>query len=149
MLRIFTHWRRWFLFCTALSGRNVFWLSCRIYCMIFCFPADDSEISFDPDNVITNINQIDDGWWEGYTANGSYGMFPANYVELIQWKVSHWHLPFLLKVCTTERFALATEIMTLKCCNWFNKWQRWAASLLWMVCMSRLYLTWILEYITC
>ncbi|XP_062913296.1 drebrin-like b isoform X4 [Mobula hypostoma] len=45
--------------------------------------ADDTEISFDPDDIITNIEQIDEGWWRGYAADGSYGMFPANYVELL------------------------------------------------------------------
>ncbi|KAK7109940.1 drebrin-like protein B isoform X2 [Littorina saxatilis] len=44
--------------------------------------TDDTEISFDPDDVITNIDQIDSGWWQGFAPDGSYGMFPANYVEL-------------------------------------------------------------------
>ncbi|KAJ1371232.1 hypothetical protein KIN20_033142 [Parelaphostrongylus tenuis] len=42
---------------------------------------DDDEISFEPDDVITNIEQIDAGWWRGI-CNGQYGLFPANYVEL-------------------------------------------------------------------
>ncbi|XP_067656864.1 drebrin-like protein B [Haliotis asinina] len=46
--------------------------------------ADDSEITFDPDDIITNIEQIDDGWWTGTAPDGTSGMFPANYVELIQ-----------------------------------------------------------------
>ncbi|XP_069070346.1 drebrin-like protein isoform X4 [Pleurodeles waltl] len=46
--------------------------------------ADDTEISFDPDNIITDIEMIDDGWWRGYGPNGHFGMFPANYVELIE-----------------------------------------------------------------
>ncbi|GFR91052.1 drebrin-like protein [Elysia marginata] len=45
--------------------------------------ADDTEITFDPDDIITNIEQIDEGWWQGFGPDGSYGMFPANYVELI------------------------------------------------------------------
>ena len=46
--------------------------------------ADDTEISFDPDEIITNIEQIDDGWWRGIRQlDGSYGLFPANYVELV------------------------------------------------------------------
>ncbi|XP_006861102.1 PREDICTED: src substrate cortactin [Chrysochloris asiatica] len=43
--------------------------------------AGDDEISFDPDDVITNIEMIDDGWWRG-VCKGRYGLFPANYVEL-------------------------------------------------------------------
>ncbi|XP_063304594.1 drebrin-like protein isoform X1 [Pelobates fuscus] len=46
--------------------------------------ADDTEISFDPDDLITHIEMIDEGWWRGYGPNGHYGMFPANYVELLE-----------------------------------------------------------------
>ena len=50
---------------------------------LFCLTADETEISFDVDELITNIEQIDDGWWRGIRAlDGSYGLFPANYVEL-------------------------------------------------------------------
>ncbi|KAM9822963.1 drebrin-like b isoform X2 [Syngnathus typhle] len=45
--------------------------------------ADDTEISFDPDEIITGIEMIDEGWWRGYGPNGQFGMFPANYVELV------------------------------------------------------------------
>ncbi|XP_067347380.1 src substrate cortactin-like isoform X2 [Channa argus] len=43
--------------------------------------AGDDEISFDPDDIITNIEMIDEGWWRG-TCRGEYGLFPANYVEV-------------------------------------------------------------------
>ncbi|XP_056427184.1 drebrin-like protein isoform X3 [Hyla sarda] len=46
--------------------------------------ADDTEISFDPDHIITHIEMIDEGWWRGYGPDGHYGMFPANYVELLE-----------------------------------------------------------------
>uniref|UniRef100_A0A5F8GZ42 Src substrate cortactin n=1 Tax=Monodelphis domestica TaxID=13616 RepID=A0A5F8GZ42_MONDO len=45
--------------------------------------AGDDEISFDPDDIITNIEMIDDGWWRG-VCKGRYGLFPANYVEVRQ-----------------------------------------------------------------
>ncbi|XP_035813605.1 drebrin-like b isoform X6 [Amphiprion ocellaris] len=45
--------------------------------------ADDTEISFDPDDIITGIEMIDEGWWRGYGPDGHFGMFPANYVELM------------------------------------------------------------------
>ncbi|XP_034726784.1 drebrin-like b isoform X6 [Etheostoma cragini] len=45
--------------------------------------ADDTEISFDPDDLITGIEMIDEGWWRGFSPDGHFGMFPANYVELI------------------------------------------------------------------
>ncbi|KAK4882114.1 hypothetical protein RN001_005433 [Aquatica leii] len=39
------------------------------------------EISFDPDDIITHVEKIDEGWWRGM-CKGSYGLFPANYVQL-------------------------------------------------------------------
>lgn len=45
--------------------------------------ADESEITFDPGDMITHIDQIDEGWWQGLGPDGTYGLFPANYVELI------------------------------------------------------------------
>ncbi|XP_037548416.1 src substrate cortactin [Nematolebias whitei] len=45
--------------------------------------AGDDEISFDPDDIITNIEMIDEGWWRG-VCKGAYGLFPANYVEVRQ-----------------------------------------------------------------
>ncbi|CAB3367713.1 Hypothetical predicted protein [Cloeon dipterum] len=43
--------------------------------------AADDEISFDPDDLITNIEMIDEGWWRGM-CKGQFGLFPANYVQL-------------------------------------------------------------------
>lgn len=43
--------------------------------------AAEDEISFDPDDVITHIEMIDEGWWRGLCKN-HYGLFPANYVQL-------------------------------------------------------------------
>ncbi|XP_054613312.1 drebrin-like protein B isoform X2 [Dunckerocampus dactyliophorus] len=45
--------------------------------------ADDTEITFDPDDIITRIEMVDEGWWRGFGPDGHYGMFPANYVELL------------------------------------------------------------------
>lgn len=45
--------------------------------------ADDTEITFDPGDVITHIDAIDEGWWQGIGPDGIYGLFPANYVEVI------------------------------------------------------------------
>ncbi|XP_061783314.1 drebrin-like a isoform X2 [Nerophis lumbriciformis] len=45
--------------------------------------ADDTEITFDPGDIIKGIQMVDEGWWRGYGPDGHYGMFPANYVELL------------------------------------------------------------------
>lgn len=52
--------------------------------IVFFFLADDTEISFDPGDLITNIEKVDEGWWQGLAPDGiTYGLFPANYVELV------------------------------------------------------------------
>ncbi|NXA76275.1 HCLS1 protein, partial [Thryothorus ludovicianus] len=43
----------------------------------------DDEISFDPDDTITHIEMVDEGWWRG-RCRGRVGLFPANYVKLLQ-----------------------------------------------------------------
>jgi cortactin len=42
----------------------------------------DDEITFDPGDIIVNIEEVDDGWWLG-EFNGQRGLFPSNYVEKI------------------------------------------------------------------
>ncbi|XP_077399327.1 src substrate protein p85-like isoform X3 [Vanacampus margaritifer] len=44
---------------------------------------DVDEISFNPDDVITDIEMIDEGWWKG-RCHGQTGLFPAAYVQLMQ-----------------------------------------------------------------
>lgn len=45
--------------------------------------AAEDEISFDPGDVITHIEMIDEGWWKGlHQPTLLYGLFPANYVQL-------------------------------------------------------------------
>ncbi|CAM4487235.1 unnamed protein product [Lepidochelys olivacea] len=43
----------------------------------------DDEISFDPNDTITHIEIVDEGWWRG-CCHGRVGLFPANYVKLLQ-----------------------------------------------------------------
>lgn len=43
----------------------------------------EDEISFDPNDIITHIEKIDEGWWRGLCKN-RYGLFPANYVQITQ-----------------------------------------------------------------
>ena len=45
--------------------------------------ADETEITFDPGDIIRNIEKIDEGWWEGLGPGDQYGLFPSNYVEEI------------------------------------------------------------------
>ncbi|KAG9295998.1 hypothetical protein G9A89_011850 [Geosiphon pyriformis] len=46
--------------------------------------AEDNEMSLVEGEVVTNIIQVDEGWWQGVGEDGiKSGLFPANYVELI------------------------------------------------------------------
>lgn len=50
----------------------------------FDYEADDEgELSLVEGAIITHIDQVDEGWWQGRDASGAEGLFPANYVELI------------------------------------------------------------------
>merc|ERR1719400_1800864 len=41
----------------------------------------DDEISFDPNDIISNIEMVDNDWW-AVVLRGVRGMFPANFVQL-------------------------------------------------------------------
>jgi len=45
-------------------------------------PGEDNEIALVEGEIIKNIVQIDEGWWQGENSKGEVGLFPSNYVEL-------------------------------------------------------------------
>ncbi|KPV75271.1 uncharacterized protein RHOBADRAFT_53268 [Rhodotorula graminis WP1] len=51
---------------------------------LFDYDADeDNELSLVEGEVLERLEQVDPGWWEAENAQGKRGMFPSNYVELI------------------------------------------------------------------
>ncbi|CAB4422908.1 unnamed protein product [Rhizophagus irregularis] len=47
--------------------------------------SEDNEMSLLEGEIIRDIIQLDEGWWRGTSADGSRsGLFPANYVEIIE-----------------------------------------------------------------
>ncbi|XP_028314260.1 drebrin-like protein A [Gouania willdenowi] len=44
---------------------------------------DESEISFEPGDIIKDVETVDKAWWKGWSKDGHQGLFPANYVETI------------------------------------------------------------------
>lgn len=44
---------------------------------------DESEISFEPGDIIRDVETVDKAWWRGRSKDGRHGLFPANYVETI------------------------------------------------------------------
>ncbi|XP_071590423.1 hematopoietic lineage cell-specific protein isoform X2 [Heliangelus exortis] len=65
---------------------NVYQVKCHGTCAValYDYQGDgDDEISFDPDETITHIEMVNEGWWQGQ-CRGKVGFFPANYVRLLQ-----------------------------------------------------------------
>ena len=50
---------------------------------ILFFLENDEEISFDPGDLITEVDQFDEGSFRGRGPDCRYGKFPSNYVELV------------------------------------------------------------------
>ncbi|XP_058230393.1 drebrin-like protein A isoform X2 [Hemibagrus wyckioides] len=44
---------------------------------------DDTEISFEPGDIIKDVETVDKAWWRGCSKDGRQGLFPSNYVETI------------------------------------------------------------------
>ncbi|KAK0656425.1 hypothetical protein B0T16DRAFT_399296 [Cercophora newfieldiana] len=45
--------------------------------------AEDNEIDLKEGEYVTNIDMVDEDWWMGENASGQVGLFPSNYVELV------------------------------------------------------------------
>ncbi|GAB1311166.1 actin binding protein [Madurella fahalii] len=45
--------------------------------------AEDNEIELREGEYVSNIEMVDDDWWMGTNAQGESGLFPSNYVELV------------------------------------------------------------------
>jgi hypothetical protein len=46
--------------------------------------AEDNELELKEGEYVTNIDMVDEDWWMGQNAAGESGLFPANYVELVE-----------------------------------------------------------------
>ncbi|KAK9475515.1 uncharacterized protein V1510DRAFT_358756 [Dipodascopsis tothii] len=45
---------------------------------------EDNEINLVEEEVLTEVEIIDEGWWAGTNSEGERGLFPANYVRLVK-----------------------------------------------------------------
>ncbi|XP_035234799.1 drebrin-like protein [Anguilla anguilla] len=45
--------------------------------------GDESELSLEPGDIISDVEAVDKAWWRGCSKDGRQGLFPANYVETI------------------------------------------------------------------
>ncbi len=46
--------------------------------------AEDNELELREGEYVTNIEMVDEDWWMGQNPRGETGLFPSNYVELIE-----------------------------------------------------------------
>ena len=46
--------------------------------------AEDNELELKEGEYVTNIEMVDDDWWMGQNVHGETGLFPSNYVELVE-----------------------------------------------------------------
>jgi hypothetical protein len=46
--------------------------------------AEDNEIELIEGEFVTDIEMVDDDWWMGTNSKGHSGLFPSNYVELVE-----------------------------------------------------------------
>ncbi|KAI9855095.1 MAG: hypothetical protein M1824_006303 [Vezdaea acicularis] len=46
--------------------------------------AEDNEIELVEGQYVTNIDMVDTDWWMGTNSKGDTGLFPSNYVELVE-----------------------------------------------------------------
>ena len=46
--------------------------------------AEDNELELKEGEYVTEIDMVDDDWWMGRNPHGETGLFPSNYVELVE-----------------------------------------------------------------
>ncbi|OLN88534.1 Drebrin-like protein [Colletotrichum chlorophyti] len=46
--------------------------------------AEDNELELREGEYVTNIEMVDEDWWMGTNSRGESGLFPSNYVELVE-----------------------------------------------------------------
>lgn len=83
--------------------------------MIFSSSETEEEITFDPGDIITEVDTFDEGWWKGCGPDGQYGMFPANYVELIESPG---------EVATSELEPSAKEVLNMLAAYYIHTYSR-------------------------
>ncbi|KAJ5772802.1 hypothetical protein N7457_007698 [Penicillium paradoxum] len=55
--------------------------------------AEDNEIELREGEYVTDIEMVDQDWWVGVNNQGERGLFPANYVEVVEDKEPVSHAP--------------------------------------------------------
>jgi hypothetical protein len=48
-----------------------------------CEKAEENEVELREDEYVSNIEMVDEDWWMGTNSQGETGLFPSNYVKLV------------------------------------------------------------------
>ena len=46
--------------------------------------AEDNEVELKEGEYVTDIEMVDENWWMGSNSRGETGLFPSNYVEIVE-----------------------------------------------------------------
>ena len=46
--------------------------------------VEDNELELQEGELVTDIDMVDEDWWMGTNSRGEQGLFPSNYVELVE-----------------------------------------------------------------
>lgn len=53
--------------------------------------AEDNELELTEGEYVTNIEMVDEDWWMGTNSRGESGLFPSNYVEIVEGEEEQEH----------------------------------------------------------
>merc|ERR1712146_217359 len=84
--------------------------------------ADQTELSFAVGDIIKVTKQDASGWWEGEN-KGKFGMFPGNYVELIQDDKKRCLVKFEFNASSDDELTIKVgEIITIdtEASGWYS-----------------------------
>ena len=56
---------------------------CRVKALYAFYSTEKSSLSFEKDEYIDVLSQLDSGWWDGW-CKGNRGWFPSNYVQIVE-----------------------------------------------------------------
>ncbi|XP_035784241.1 rho GTPase-activating protein 26-like isoform X2 [Anopheles albimanus] len=56
----------------------------RVRTLYACLAENDGELSFEPNQIITNVRRSNEPGWLDGTLNGKSGLIPENYVEILK-----------------------------------------------------------------
>ena len=80
--------------------------------------TEQDELTIKPGDIITNVEKLSDGWWEGML-NGKRGLFPDNFVKVSISQLFHdYNLSLLFSIYLCLRFLCEAILYCLRMMLW-------------------------------